>query len=79
MNREEMKLPNAEIDEKLWIAYRREDKAAVTDYLFRRTLLGVSRSTSFPQFRINTVPKRRGSDPMRTNPVAGQISLRYAR
>jgi hypothetical protein len=31
--------PNSAIDEALWAAYRRDDKAAVTDYLFRNWLV----------------------------------------
>ena len=65
--------------------YRREDKAAVTDYLFRRTLVGISRPTSFPQLVINTGPKRgfgvnRGtSEPMRINGGSSQLASRYIR
>jgi len=43
---------NGEIDEALWAAYRRHDKAAVMDYLFRRSLVGSGRSRSFPQLVI---------------------------
>ena len=35
------------IDEALWTAYRRDDKAAVMDYLFRRSLVGIGCSRSF--------------------------------
>jgi hypothetical protein len=52
-----MNLPNSETDEALWAAYRRYDKAAVMDYLFRRTLVGISHSTSFPQLVFNARPK----------------------
>jgi hypothetical protein len=76
MTSKNMNLPNSEIDEALWAAYRRDDKVAVMDYLFRRSLVGIGRSTSFPQLLINTVPKRRRSDPMRINAVAHQIPLR---
>jgi len=34
---------NFEIDEALWAAYRRDDKAAVTERLFRRSLDRVTR------------------------------------
>ena len=39
------------IDEALWAAYRREDKVAVMHQLFRRILVRISRSTSFPAGR----------------------------
>jgi len=44
--------PNGAIDEALWAAYRRDDKAAVTDYLFRRSLVGIDCSRSFPELLI---------------------------
>jgi hypothetical protein len=47
-----------EIDEALWAAYRRDDKAAVMDYLFRRSLVGIGRSRSFPQLVIKSSSKR---------------------
>jgi len=40
------------IDEALWAAYRRDDRAAVMDYLFRRSLIGIGRSRSFSQLVI---------------------------
>ena len=46
-------LPLDGIDEALWAAYRREDKGAVMGHLFRRILVRISRSTSFPQLVIN--------------------------
>lgn len=49
-------LPHDGIDEALWAAYQREDKAAVMSHLFRRILVRISRSTSFPQIVINTGP-----------------------
>ena len=49
-------LPHDGIEEALWAAYRREDKAAVMGHLFRRILVRISRSTSFPQIVINTGP-----------------------
>jgi hypothetical protein len=79
MTNKNMNLPNGEIDEALWSAYRRDDKAAVTDYLFRRTLVGISRSTSLPQLLINRLPERRSCGLMQTNGVARRISLREAR
>jgi hypothetical protein len=39
--------PGSAIDEALWAAYRRDDKAAVMDYLFRRSLAGIGRSLLF--------------------------------
>ena len=36
--------PGSAIEEALWAAYRRDDKAAVMDYLFRRSLIGIGRS-----------------------------------
>jgi hypothetical protein len=76
-----MNLPNCETDEALWAAYRRDDKAAVMDYLFRRTLVGISRSTSFPQLAFKTRPKdglairRRHLEDMRIN-RGSRIALR---
>jgi len=46
------------IDEAIWAAYRRDDKVAVMDYLFRRSLGGIGRSRSFPQLVINGSSKR---------------------
>jgi len=45
------------IDEAIWAAYRRDDKVAVMDYLFRRTLVGIGRSRSFPQLVVKTSSK----------------------
>ena len=56
MTAKTLHLQNAEIDEALWAAYHRDDKAAVMDYLFRRSLVGIDRSTSFPQLVIKTRP-----------------------
>jgi hypothetical protein len=50
--------PVSAIDEALWAAYRRDDKAAVMDYLFRRSLVGIARSRSFPQLVIKSSSKR---------------------
>jgi hypothetical protein len=44
----EMHLPSSGTDEALWDAYRHDDKAAVTDYLFRRSLVGIARSRAVP-------------------------------
>jgi len=41
--------PSGAIDEALWAAYHRDDKAAVMDYLFRRSLVGIDCSRSFRQ------------------------------
>jgi len=43
---------NSAIDEAIWAAYRRHDKVAVMDYLFRRSLVGIGRLRSFPQLVI---------------------------
>ena len=45
-------------DEALWDAYRRDDKAAVMDYLFRRSVVGIARSRSFPQLMIKDSSKK---------------------
>jgi hypothetical protein len=45
-------------DEALWDAYRRDDKAAVTDYLFSRSLVGIGRSRSFSELVIKGGSKR---------------------
>jgi hypothetical protein len=57
MNNKIMHLPNSEIDEALWAAYQRDDKAAVMDYLFRRSLVGIGRPRSFPQLVIKSSSK----------------------
>jgi hypothetical protein len=51
-------LPHEGIDEALWAAYRREDKAGVMHQLFRRILVRISGSTSFPQIVIGAGPTR---------------------
>jgi hypothetical protein len=76
-----MHLPSNAIDEALWAAYRRDDKAAVTDCLFRRSLVGIGRSRSFPELVIESSSKKghaRGAHgkPMLTNGGARQIPLR---
>jgi hypothetical protein len=70
MTNKSIRLPTSAIDEALWAAYHRDDKAAVMGYLFRRSLVGIGRSRSFPQLVMNGSPKkgrvaRRGhGDPM---------------
>jgi len=44
--------PTGAIEEALWAAYRRDDKAAVMDYLFRRSLVGIGSSRSFSRLVI---------------------------
>src|SRR5262249_3254063 len=46
------------IDEAIWAAYRRDDKVAVMDYLFHRSLVGIGRSRSFPQLVIKSLENR---------------------
>ena len=46
-----------EIDEALWAAYRRDDKAAVMDCLFRRNLVGIDCSRSFDRLMISRSSK----------------------
>ena len=71
-----------EIDETLWAAYRRDDKAAVTDYLFRRSLVGIGRSRSFSQLVIETSSKKHRAarcahgEAMLINDGARQVPLR---
>jgi hypothetical protein len=85
MTSKTLHFPHGEIDEALWAAYRREDKAAVMDYLFRRTLVRISRSTSFPQLVINPGPKRGFAvnrvrcESMRINGGSSQLAARYIR
>jgi len=57
MTRNSMHLLSSAIDEAIWGAYRRDDKVAVMDYLFRRSLVGIGRSRSFPQLVIKTSSK----------------------
>lgn len=74
--------PRTAIDEALWAAYRRDDKAAVMDYLFRRSLVGISRSRSFSKLVIETSAKkhraarRAHGEAMLINEGARQIPLR---
>jgi len=73
--------PVSAIDEALWAAYRRYDKAAVMDNLFRRSLVGIGRSQSFPQLVIKSsskkgrVARRAYRAPMLINDGARQIPL----
>jgi hypothetical protein len=50
--------PGTAIDEALWTAYRRDDKAAVMDYLFHRNRVGINYSRSFPQLVIQDSVKK---------------------
>jgi hypothetical protein len=50
--------PGSATDEALWAAYRRHDKAAVMDYLFRRSLAGIGWSRSFSHLVINGGSKK---------------------
>jgi hypothetical protein len=76
--------PGAAIDEALWTAYRCDDKAAVTDYLFRRSLVGTGCPRSFPHPAIKDrvkeghAAKRARSERMPINDGARQISSRSA-
>jgi len=58
MTNKSIQPPSSAIDEALWAAYRRDDKAAVMDYLFRRSLVRIGRSRSFPQLVMNGSPKK---------------------
>lgn len=79
MTKKNMHPPNSAVDEALWAAYRRQDKAAVMDHLFRKRLLAIGWSRSFHQ------PGTKGStnkaraairpQPMVINDGAGQIQL----
>ena len=68
--------------EALWAAYRRDDKAAVMAYLFRRSLIGIGRSRSLPQLVIKSSSKkgraarRAHGGPMLITGSARQIPLR---
>jgi hypothetical protein len=85
MSTKTLHLPHDGIDEALWTAYRREDKAAVMGHLFRRIPLRISRSTSFPQIVINTGPtngfavNRVHREPMRINGALSKTAARYIR
>jgi len=78
----DMYLPSSGIDEALWAAYRREDKAAVMGYLFRRNLVGIGRSRSFSQLVIKNSPKadraarRADRQAVQSDDGARQIPLR---
>ena len=85
MSTKTLHLPHDGIDEALWAAYRRKDKAAVMGHLFRRILVRISRSTSFPQIVINTGPKngfavnRVRREPMRISGALSKIPGRDIR
>ena len=68
------------MDEALWAAYRRDDKAAVMDYLFRRSLVGNGRLRSFPEIVISSKKGRAATgiygEPMVINDGARQMPLR---
>jgi hypothetical protein len=82
MTNKNMRPPNSGIDEALWAAYRRDDKAAVMDYLFRRSRVGIGRSRFFPGLVIKSSPKkgravrRAHGEPILINDGAHQIPLR---
>jgi hypothetical protein len=84
MTAKTLSLPDDEIGEALWAAYRREDKAAVMDYLFRQILVGISRSICFPHLVIETDQKRSFSmngergEPMRIN-GSSRVAARHTR
>jgi hypothetical protein len=73
--------PNSSIDEALWYAYRRHDKAAVMDCLFRRSLAGIGCSRSFSELLISGSSKkdraerRAHSESMRIGDGIRQIRL----
>jgi hypothetical protein len=74
--------PSGPIDEALWSAYRRDDKAAVMDYLFGRSLVGAGCSRSFHHLVIEDssekgrAAKRAHAEPMLINDGVRQVSLR---
>jgi hypothetical protein len=82
MTNKDMHPPSSGTDEALWAAYRRDDKAAVTDYLLRRSLVGIGQSRSFPQLVIPSSSKKGRSarrahgEPKLINDGARQIPLR---
>jgi hypothetical protein len=82
MTNKNMDPPSSAIDEALWAAYRRDDKAAVMDYLFRRSVVEIARSRSFPQLMIKNSSKkgraarRAHGEPMLIDDGARQIPLR---
>jgi len=82
MTKTNMHPPGGAIDEALWAAYRRDDKAAVMDYLFRRSLVGIGCSRSFSQLVIKDssengrAARRAHVEPMLINDGARRMSLR---
>ena len=78
----DMHPPSSGTGEALWAAYRRDDKAAVTDYLLRRSLVGIGRSRSYPQLVIKgrskegRAARRAYGGVMLINGGARQIPLR---
>jgi len=53
-----MQQPGSSIDEVLWSAYRRNDKAAVMDCLFRRSLVAISCTRPFSELLISGSSKK---------------------
>jgi len=58
MTNKSIQPPSSAIDEALWAAYHRDDKAAVMDYLFRRSLVGIDCSRSFSPLLMKGRSKR---------------------
>jgi len=58
MTNKNMYAPMNAIDEALWAAYRRDDKATVMDYLFRRRLDGIGCSRSFHPLAVRDSSKK---------------------
>jgi hypothetical protein len=79
MNTKNMHPPSSAMDEALWAAYHRDDKAAVMDHLFR-SLVGTARWRSFPELVISSKKGRAATgtygEPMVINDGARQIPLR---
>jgi hypothetical protein len=71
------------IGEALWAAYRREDKAAVMEYLFPRSLVGTRSSRSFLRSLVknssqkNRVARGTHGEPMLIAGGARQIPLGF--
>jgi len=82
MTNTNMHLPSSPIEEALWAAYRRDDKAAVMDYLFRRSLVGIRCSGSFSRLmiksrsKINLAARRANSGAVLINGGLSRIPLR---
>jgi hypothetical protein len=82
MTNKNMPSLSSAVDEALWAAYRRQDKAAVMDYLFGKRLLamGCSRSLLLPGAKGSTSKARAAirSQPMLINGSAGQIPVQFS-